>query len=215
MESVGSTRHQILEILKKKGSQTVDQLSDALGISPMGVRQHLTQLERQGLVAADKRRGGMGRPAHVYSLTPAGDELFPRNYEGFAVMVLDCIRELDGVEKVEQVFHKRMERLLQSYAAHVNDRPLPERLRQLAEIQEQNGYMVDFGRRPEGGYYLIEHNCVLARVARLFPPACGYELKLFEALLAAPVRRERCIATGDSCCAYVIEQEPEPATSRR
>lgn len=214
MDNLGSTRQQILALLKKRGPQTVEQLSEALGISPMGVRQHLTQLERQGLVATEKRRGGMGRPAHVYSLTAAGDELFPRHYDGFAVTILDCLREIDGAEKVDQVFHKRMERLLATYAKNVDDRALPERLVQLAHVQEQNGYMVDFGPRPEGGYYFVEHNCVLARVARLFPTACRYELKLFETLLGAPVRREQCIAQGDNCCAYVIDEpqgDPLPA----
>lgn len=62
-------RRQILTALKKQGSLSVDDLSRCLGITPMGIRQHLAVLERDNLVMISSVRRGMGRPSYLYRLT--------------------------------------------------------------------------------------------------------------------------------------------------
>jgi len=47
---------------------------------PTGVLQQLRTLETAGLVTRSLSRHGVGRPRHVYDLTPAAQELFPANY---------------------------------------------------------------------------------------------------------------------------------------
>ncbi|HEX6971242.1 MAG TPA: winged helix-turn-helix transcriptional regulator, partial [Limnochordia bacterium] len=64
---------------------TVKQLSQAVGITPMGVRQHLESLSRAGLVRFEWEKRGRGRPNQVFSLTADGDELFPRTYADLAL----------------------------------------------------------------------------------------------------------------------------------
>ncbi len=198
-----STRQQILELLKRTGGMTVDQLSDALGISAMGVRQHLAVLERDGLVETGKRRGGVGRPAHVYSVSEKGDDLFPKDYAGLATTVLEIIDELDGRQKVETVIRKRMERLYSALAPKLEGKPMSSRVEELARLLEEGGSLAAYGRKM-GGYYLQEHNCIIARVAKRFPSVCQYELALFEKLLGTRVEREKCIAHGDACCSYFV-----------
>ena len=45
-----STRRQILALLKRRGEMTTAQLAEVIGITSMGVRQHLNGLERDDLV---------------------------------------------------------------------------------------------------------------------------------------------------------------------
>jgi len=76
-----STRRQILEYLQRHGRGTVKELGQLLGLTSTGIRQHLTVLERDGLVDVREERGHVGRPTLVYSLTEKADALFPKTYD--------------------------------------------------------------------------------------------------------------------------------------
>ena len=75
-----ATRQQIVDYLRRQGRATVKELDVYLGLTSTGVRQHLTVLEREGLVEAHEERGHVGRPALVYQLTDKGDGLYPKRY---------------------------------------------------------------------------------------------------------------------------------------
>ena len=83
-------------------------------------------------------------------------------------------------------------------------RPLAERVRELAVIQANNGYLADAILGPDGTIRLREHNCAIYSVAKGSPAACKAELDLFAEVLGAKVVREDHIASGDRCCSYVI-----------
>ncbi|HWQ28893.1 MAG TPA: winged helix-turn-helix transcriptional regulator, partial [Dehalococcoidia bacterium] len=75
------TRKRILDYLRRHGRATVKDLGEVFGLTSTGIRQHLTVLERDGLVEAREERGKVGRPALVYRLTPLGDNLYPKLYD--------------------------------------------------------------------------------------------------------------------------------------
>ncbi|GAF88364.1 unnamed protein product, partial [marine sediment metagenome] len=75
---IQSTRQQILQYLQRHGRATVKELGSLLSLTSTGIRQHLTVLERDGLVDAREERGRVGRPTLVYSLTEKADALFPK-----------------------------------------------------------------------------------------------------------------------------------------
>ena len=60
-----TTRQRILEHLQRHGQGTVKDLGQTLGLTSTGIRQHLTVLERDGLVLAREERGRVGRPTLV------------------------------------------------------------------------------------------------------------------------------------------------------
>lgn len=197
------TRREILQLVKRSGGMTVEEMSRAIGITPMGVRQHLAILERDGLIQMTKRRGGMGRPAHVYTLTEKGDELFPRTYDLFALTILDALEEMDGPEKVEAVLQRRTERLRESIAAHLTAEDVRERVQQLVRVQTENGYMADYEERPDGIVFR-HYNCTIAQVARRYPVICRMEHRMFESLVGTRLERECCLVHGEKCCAYRV-----------
>ena len=75
-----STRERILQYLQKKPRSTINTLAEAVGINPISVRHHLTNLQIEGLVMAEEERHGVGRPRLVYLLTEHGMEHFPTRY---------------------------------------------------------------------------------------------------------------------------------------
>ena len=83
-----ATRQEILDYLRRNRRATVKELDRHLGLTSTGVRQHLTVLEREGLVDAEEERSRVGRPALVYSLSDRGDALYPKRYEQLANVLL-------------------------------------------------------------------------------------------------------------------------------
>lgn len=101
-----ATRRQILEHLRKHGQATVKDLGSVLGLTSTGIRQHLTVLERDGLVHAREERGHVGRPALVYSLSEAGESLYPKMYDELANAVLEEAHAAAGSEKFQSVLRR-------------------------------------------------------------------------------------------------------------
>src|SRR4030043_766007 len=110
--SESPTRERILFLLKKKGPLFLDDLSRQMGITPMGIRQHLISLERKGLVDYVARRYGVGRPAFLYKLTEKADDLFPKAYHKFILTTLKELEKNEAREKIEEIFRWRKEKIL-------------------------------------------------------------------------------------------------------
>src|SRR5437773_10163332 len=62
-----STRMEVLELLRRKGRSSAETIASDLGVTPNAVRQHLTNLERDGLVVSHPERSGRGRPALLFA----------------------------------------------------------------------------------------------------------------------------------------------------
>src|ERR671922_1971957 len=201
-----STRRAVLDLLKRNGPQTVAQLGAALELSGAGVRRHLEDLERLGLVQQTTRTQGRGRPAYVYTLTEMGHDLFPRNYHQLVAQLLEAAASELGAAAVERLFDHRQQELAELYAGRTEGRDLPELARALAAIQDENGYMADCRQTGEDRWLVSEHNCAIARAAGTWPTACNHELALFRQLAGPGVAVERVahIQAGDPVCAYVL-----------
>ena len=201
-------RRAILVHLRRTGPSAPDAIAAALGASRSGVAQQLRALDTAGLVTRTAVRHGVGRPRHLYDVTPDAQDLFPSNYDGLATGLLAAILEVGGDALVEEVFAARRRQAEARLRAEMEvslpaDAPLEDRVRELARLQDELGYLAE--ARIEGGALtLVEHNCAVLDVARASPVACQAELDLFQRVLGAKVRRERHIASGDRCCEYRV-----------
>jgi predicted ArsR family transcriptional regulator len=207
----GATRQQILELLRRNGQMTAAELSEALGIGAVGVRQHLALLERDDMIGAVGVRRGVGRPSHLYALTRSGEAIFPRRYDRLAVDAIEFVEQTGGPQAVDQLFAIRREKLRAQFEPRLVGRSPVEQVAELASILTEQGYMCDWEQLPDGTLALIEHNCPVDCVARDYPQACAHELKLYEDILGVPIVRDETIAAGANCCRYRIGQ-PSPAS---
>ena len=87
------TRRQLLEVLKRRGEARAEELAEALGVTVSAARQHLAALQAAHFVAYRELKGTPGRPKHVYHLTQAAEELFPKSYDEFATDLLEFMGE--------------------------------------------------------------------------------------------------------------------------
>ncbi|MNI02891.1 Helix-turn-helix domain protein [compost metagenome] len=200
-----STRKVILTMLKTSSPLSVNEMSKQLGITEMAVRRHLNTLERDGLLETRLVRQAMGRPTNVYFLTQQADDLFPKKYQQLTLDLLGELLEEEGSEKIDHLFERRKNKLNDKYSSRMQDKNLKERVMELASIQNENGYMVEWSQSSEDEYVLSEHNCPITQVANTYQQACSCELKLFQNLLDANVERTACLAKGASKCVYVIK----------
>jgi len=211
----GTTRREILDALRRSAGLTADQLAEALGVTAMAVRKHLTALQAEGLLCARVERRPVGRPVHIYALAPGAQDIQPRQYQELTLDLLDDLRTLDGGDKVALLFRRRAERARAQLAPALAERPLPAQLDILAGFLDAQGYLADWEATPDGDYLLKEHNCALYGLAQCAPEVCACELDLIASLLpTATVVRETRIVDGDPSCCYRLRPHPDTAADR-
>ncbi len=184
-------------------------MAAALGASRTGVLQQLRTLEHGDLVRHETERHGVGRPRHRYDVTPAAQKLFPSNYSGLAAGLLQAIESVGGENLVDQVLAAHGRRVGEGVRGLIAERlptgaPLIERVRQLAVIQDEQGYLTEVQLAADGTIRLHERNCAVFHVASGQPAVCAAELALFREVLGGDVIREAHIVAGDRCCTYRI-----------
>ncbi|MEC0093509.1 helix-turn-helix transcriptional regulator [Paenibacillus macquariensis] len=205
-----STRECILQLLKTKGELSTKDLTEELGITVMAVRRHIQSLERDNLISSKTIRQSMGRPTAVYCLTEHADGFFPRKYHTLTLELLDELKDSVGESAIEQLFEGRKNKMVKKYDASMEGKNLEHRVSTLAEIQNDNGYMVEWEKINDEEFLLKEHNCPIEQVATKYQHACLCELKLFESLLGdAEVERTECLAKGGQRCTYSIKKKKE------
>ena len=202
-------RRELLVRLRRDGPSSPDRLAETLGASRTGVLQQLRALEAANLVRREMVRHGVGRPRHVYDVTEHAQDLFPNAYDGLATGLLAAIRSVGGEALVDDVFEARRrvttERVREQLAERLPaDASVVDRARELAVIQDEQGYLAEAVLDPDGVIRIIEHNCAIHHVATGASAACRAELELFREVLGPDVERVTHIAGGDRCCTYRV-----------
>ncbi len=206
-----STRDQILRLLKVNKQLTVAEMAVKLNITEMAVRRHLNTLERDNVIDTLLVRQAMGRPTNVYYLTKIGQELFPRNYAPITVELLQDIEDLNGIEMVELLFNRRKQRLIEKYGSRItNQDTLDAKIEELANLQNELGYMVEWEVDEQGNFLFKEYNCPISEVAQAYPVVCSSEQSLFRELLGnVEIDCEFCMAVDEQPhCYFRIKEIP-------
>lgn len=205
-----STRYKILLTLKQRGGMTAAELAEALGITSMGVRRHLTNLEQEHLVHYETVQRGRGRPSYLFQLTADAERLFPKNYAGLANELLGYLADQDDGSAVIALFDRRAQRRIRQAQAQLDGGTLAERVAGLADILSGEGYLAEWAQTAADVFILREHNCAVHDIAAEHRAACSSELEFLRAVLPdAEVTRETHIMTGAPCCAYRISRRAE------
>ena len=201
------TRRAIVKLLKLEGPLGSSQLAERLGLTAMAVRQHLYVLQSEGHVEAEERPVPIGRPAKHWRLTRDADRLFPEAYAELNVSLIDALRDTFGDAGLESVLARRCARQRTDYAKRI--RPvdsLEKKLKELARVRTEEGYMADVRPEEDGSYLLIENHCPICAAANACQGFCSTELDLFRSVLGPGIGVERVehIISGDRRCAYRV-----------
>lgn len=200
------SRDQILALLKREGPQDVGVLAARIGIGAMAVRQHLYDLQDEGLVASTNRKGSIGRPVKVWGLTEASEALFPDGHGDFTYELIQSIRETFGEDGMDALLRKRSAKQVEAYRDVMGKGPLLSQLRRLADRRSEEGYMAEV-REEDGVLFFVENHCPVCQAARACSGLCAEELTVFETVLEgrATIQRTDHIVAGARRCAYRID----------
>lgn len=205
------SRRLLIDSLKQEGPQDAARLARRLGISAMAVRQHLYDLEAEGLVThdAEVREAGqkaVGRPAKLWKLTPAADRFFPDGHAEFTVGLINSMKQAFGAEGLHKLLKVRAREQIAAYRARMDRQPsLAKKLKALAEIRTEEGYMAEVSKAASG-YLLVENHCPVCSAAAACTGLCNMELEVFRKALGNEheVRRIEHILAGARRCAYLV-----------
>lgn len=198
--------------LKSRGPQAVATLAASLAITPMGAHKLLARLEAMGLVNAreDTRDAAeaarVGRPRKLWALTAAGHGQFPDRHADLTLQLIQQARALFGDAGLDQLITAREQDCEQRYAAALSrSQSLAERVRELARLRSEEGYMAR-AERAGRDWLLVEDHCPICAAATHCQGFCRSELALFRRCLGPGVSVERSehLLAGARRCVYRI-----------
>jgi DeoR family suf operon transcriptional repressor len=211
-------RADLLVALKKAQPLTAHELGDRFGLTANALRRHLKALQEDGLVRFQREVRGVGAPVYTFSLTGAGEALFPRGYVSVLARALEAIRETGGDGALSQVLESEWRQLADEAGPVLDGLPLEERVPLVAELLTSKGYMAEALEVSAPGQpamlTLRIHNCAIREIAERFPEACTAEAKFVERLLGVPLVRGAHRLQGCGRCEYgvtYLKQEREQA----
>jgi len=203
------SQESILQQLKMHGPQSVKILANRLGITTMGIRQHLDDLFSKNMVGqTDQEKQTRGRPVRLWKLSARGHSQFPNTNEEVTVDLINLVREELGDTTLEQLIKKRSIPILQRYQdqMHKAENTLDSQLQALARIRSDDGYMAQLRMLPDRNWLLVENHCPIYAAAESCQQLCHNELWMFQQLLAdhATVDRVDYLLEGARRCAFRI-----------
>ncbi len=217
-EPMQTTKQQILTLLKRSGCTTVEEAAAALSIASMTARQHLIGLERDGLVQAEKVRRTQGRPHFLFTLTPKGDEMFPRRFDLLAQALLDEVGELSAadiehlppMERRALLIQRSADRLAERFRFQAEGRTLGERVAAVTDVLHLIGGFAEW-RQTGAAYEILDYNCIFARLGDEGGDDCPWHVRLLTRLLQWPVSHQLRVDGSVRCCVYRIEPDAKLA----
>lgn len=203
-----STRERILQSLLHHPRSTINVLADEIGINPISVRHHLTNLQAEGLISADEERHGVGRPRLVYSLTEDGLERFPTRYLRLTTRLLSQMKEQLPQPMVSDMFKQVATSLAAEHEQQLIGLSVEERLNVMKELLGEEGFVVEWEKR-EQDYLIHEITCPYLQVGHVHPEVCIVDQTLISKMLAVPANKIQCILSGAAHCTYIVKTSVE------
>ena len=189
-----TTRGRVLALLRR-GTRTVDELAEALGVSDNAVRAHIAALEGSGIV---RQRGvrpagpSGGKPAYAYEVAPEAERLFTKAYIPVLTQLVAVLEERLAPHELEVLLRDVGRRLAASRGPSSGD--LRSRARVAATVLTELGGVVDV-EEENGVLVLRGFSCPLADAVRAHPATCRATESLVAQLVGASVRE--CCERGD------------------
>jgi predicted ArsR family transcriptional regulator len=203
-----STRERILQSLLHHPRSTINDLAGEIGINPISVRHHLTNLQAEGLIRAEEVRHGVGRPRLVYSLTEDGMERFPTRYLRLTTRLLSQMKEQLPQPMVSDMFKQVADDLAAEHEEQLSGLGVEQRLNVMKELLGEEGFVVEWEKKGQD-YFIHEITCPYLQVGHIHPEVCTVDQTLISKMLAIPASKVQCILSGAAHCTYVVNVPAE------
>ncbi|BAJ63851.1 hypothetical protein ANT_18250 [Anaerolinea thermophila UNI-1] len=195
-----STRETILRLFAQKGVLTSDEISQALGISPVDVRYHLKALlkekriEKYSPELQSKRR--VGRPPQQYRLSPTSH---PENLE---MLILSLLDQMSTFLPNTELWKKIAETII----PETPEQPFPSKLRHAMVVLERLHYEPRW-EATQTGPKILFHCCPYASIWKHHSQICVMDRKILERLTGISFFHQSCMHKSiEHICVFLPEK---------
>lgn len=200
------TETKLILILKEKGERSLQQLSHDLGISKMGVLNHIKRLEQNGLVRRIQRKGKVGRPYYLFNVTEDSKENLANSNSWMLQTLVTYLKE-NGHEKImEDFLRERYDQIRMEYEKRLSHLSPDKRVPELVKLRESENYFPVLRETGIDAYELQEFNCPIYQISKQFGIACGLETKLFSSVLDMNVESTHRQIDGHGVCRFLLRK---------
>jgi DeoR family transcriptional regulator, suf operon transcriptional repressor len=200
-----STRERVLEALSTHPRTTIVEVADKVGINAISVRHHLTHLQADGLVTAEEKRHGVGRPHMVYLLTENGMEHFPTGYIRLTGNLLDQLKSSLSKDKLDELFRSMADKLANEYKGDLVNLGLEQKLDLLIQIMAREGFDIQW-QRVGDQYEIREVSCPFYRIGKQHPEVCMFDRTLIANILSIPSEKIQTEHMTDALCSFLVSK---------
>jgi predicted ArsR family transcriptional regulator len=208
-----TSRGRIVSLLQR-GTLTVDDIAEKMGLSANAVRVQITGMERDGVVRRTGRRPGATRPSNVYELTSEVEQLLSRAYIPLLTRLIRVFAEGLPQAQVDAFFRDAGKGIVEELGLK---RSVSGNLRTRVKLVSNvlNDELGAITHVEENAVYIIRGaGCPLAAVTGKHPAVCRAMESLVAELLDVPVS-ECCDRSERPKCCFEIRsvrgENPEPS----
>lgn len=186
----------ILDLIKRSTGLSVTEISRALDMSYMGVKQYCLELEEKGYLDTWRRSKAVGRPEITYRLTAKAQALFPQMSNELTSEILECIQQIYGATAVDKLLFNYFARKAEYYNRKIRGTSTAERAAALVRLRDQEGYCSQVEYDPRQGFRITEYHSPFREIAEQFPSVWKMEEAMFGKILQSQVIRREEKASG-------------------
>jgi len=201
-------RKALLDLIKLRGALSLEEAPALVGLAKTTVRQHLLQMESQGLIQRTYIKLNLGRPRLVFKLTETGQKIFPTQDHVLLGDLLKYLTETGQQAAIKGFFKaywskrkNRFEEILRLSGAKTD---IKSRTNALHQLLTEEGFMPEIQHGPGGEFTVRECNCPFPEAIRATHLPCKLEFDFIRWALDSTVERTGYIPLGDNACTYKV-----------
>lgn len=193
----------LLDLLRKRESQTVTELASCMEVTATAIRQRLNRLMAQGYVERDTQKIARGRPNHRYQLTAKGRRRTGANFADLSIALWHEIRAISDAEVRRGLLKRVSMRMAEIYGRQIKGKTLADRMDSIAEVFGERRLQFEVDR--SGSLPVLKAmSCPYPQLAEEDNSICAMERMLFAELLGENVRLSDCRLDGANCCSFEV-----------
>ncbi len=195
------TRERVLEHILRRPGVRVDELAEALAITPAAVRRHLDHLRADGLIDARPVKQATGRPFHAHYPTVEATGRLPAAYADLLARILG---HLGDARLSEAVASGVAGSLAERHRDEVPGQARGEaRVECVTESLRSEGILESW-HAEEDGFHLLNSTCPYPQAAELSRLPCEADRQAIGLLLGDEVDQIERIVDGSPVCEYLV-----------
>lgn len=194
----------VLDLLRRHGSLTIQDLIEQLNVTATAVRQRLDRLEQLRLIVKEKQGVGRGRPSFRYSITNLGLRFAGVSYADLALALWHEINSHPNSSIKEGLLQKVSKRMGRTYRDEIQGDTVEDRLTDLVKVlgdRKIPATLISNGQLP----ILEVQACPYPELVNGDPAnrhLCEMEQEVLSAAMGQPMELSRCRLDGHNCCQF-------------